>query len=309
MTDSFAIETTGLTRAFGSCRAVDGIDLRVPRGNIYGFLGPNGAGKTTTIRLLLGLLRPDSGSILLDGEILTPERRDLMRYIGALVETPSLYPHLTGQENLEITRRILDVPRSRITNSLDLFGLANDAHRVVRTYSLGMRQRLGLALAWLGEPRLLMLDEPANGLDPAGIQALRGQLRQLAHEQSVTVFLSSHVLREVEQIADRIGIINHGRLLFQGRFQELQRYQAPLTVVTDRNSAAADVLKSDGWQVLGNSGDSTVVRITGDTDIAVINRSLLERGFQIYRLERTQETLEELFLRLVSDTSEQKITQ
>lgn len=309
MTDSFAIETTGLTRAFGSCKAVDGIDLRVPRGNIYGFLGPNGAGKTTTIRLLLGLLRADSGSILLGGEILTPERRDLMRYIGALVETPSLYPHLTGHENLEITRRILDVPRSRITNSLDLFGLANDANRGVRTYSLGMRQRLGLALAWLGQPRLLMLDEPANGLDPAGIQALRGQLRQLAHEQSVTVFLSSHVLREVEQIADRIGIINHGRLLFQGRFQELQRYQAPLTVVTDRSLDAAAVLKSDGWEVLENSGDSTVVRITGDTDIAVINRSLLERGFQVYRLERTQETLEELFLRLVSNAPEQKITQ
>lgn len=309
MPDSFAIETRGLTRAFGSCTAVESLDLSVPRGSIYGFLGPNGAGKTTTIRLLLGLLRADRGSILLDGELLTPERRDLMRYIGALVETPTLYPHLTGRENLEITRRILDVPTTRIAEALDLFGLANDAHRVVRTYSLGMRQRLGLALAWLGHPRLLLLDEPANGLDPAGIRELRNQIRHLAHDLHVTVFLSSHVLREVEQLADCIGIINQGRLLFQGRIQELHRYQAPLAVVTDRNADSAAVLKTSGWQVLDASGDRTIVRVSSDADIAAINRSLLNHGFQIYRLERPPETLEELFLRLVSETSQQETLQ
>lgn len=309
MTDSFAIETHGLTRAFGSCLAVDTIDLRVPRGNIYGFLGPNGAGKTTTIRLLLGLLRPNSGSILLDGEILTRDRRDMMRRIGALVETPTLYPHLTGRENLEVTRRILDVPVSRIDAAAEVFGLGNDAHRPVRAYSLGMRQRLGLALAWLGQPRLLILDEPANGLDPAGIRELRNQLRQFAHDQDVTVFLSSHVLREVEQLADQIGIINHGRLLFQGRIQELQRYQPPLTVVTDRNAEAAGILRSIGWQVLDSSGDSTTVCITCDADIAAINRSLLGHGIQVYRLERAQETLEDLFLRLVSDSHEKRTVQ
>lgn len=309
MTDSFAIETIKLTRSFGPCVAVGGIDLRVPRGNIYGFLGPNGAGKTTTIRLLLGLIRPDSGTIFLEGEILTRDRRDIMRQVGALVETPTLYPHLTGRENLEITRRILQAQSSRVTTALEVFGLTNDADRLVRTYSLGMRQRLGLALAVLGEPRLLLLDEPANGLDPAGIRDLRNQLRQFAHDQNVTVFLSSHVLREVEQLADQIGIINHGRLLFQGRIQELQRYQPPLTITTDRNSDAAAILKSNGWQVVGNSGDSTAVRITCDADIAAINRCLLERGIQVYRLERTEETLEELFLRLVSDASEEKVTQ
>lgn len=308
MADSLAIETTGLTRSFGACVAVDGIDLRVPRGTVYGFLGPNGAGKTTTIRLLLGLLRPDSGSILFDGEILTRDRRDMMRRIGALVETPTLYPNLTGRENLELTRRILDVAKSRVDASLEVFGLTNDAHRLVRTYSLGMRQRLGLALACLGEPRLLMLDEPANGLDPAGIRDLRNQIRQFAHDQDVTVFLSSHVLREVEQLADQIGIIQHGRLIFQGRLQDLQRYQPPLTVMTDRNSEAVAVLKSNGWQVLGNSADSIAVRITSDADIAAINRSLLDHGIQVYRLEHTQETLEEFFLRLVSGDSEQAVT-
>jgi ABC-2 type transport system ATP-binding protein len=279
--------------------AVNGLELRVPRGIIYGFLGPNGAGKTTTIRLLLGLLRPTSGTILLNGELLTQERRELLRGIGALVETPSLYPHLTGQENLEVTRRILKLPRSRVADTLALFGLTADANRVVRAYSLGMRQRLGLALAWLGEPSLMMLDEPANGLDPAGIRELRGHLQQLAHDYNVTIFLSSHVLNEVEHVADYIGIINRGQLLFQGKLQELQRYQAPLTVVADRGFDAAALLRAKGWQVLKDSENLLEVQISLDEDIAAINRCLLDNGLHVYRLERRQETLEDLFLRMV----------
>jgi ABC-type multidrug transport system ATPase subunit len=299
MTDSLAIESRGLTRTFGSFTAVNGLELRVPRGIIYGFLGPNGAGKTTTIRLLLGLLRPTSGTILLNGELLTQERRELMRGIGALVETPSLYPHLTGRENLEVTRRILKLPRSRVVDTLALFGLTADASRVVRAYSLGMRQRLGLALAWLGEPSLMMLDEPANGLDPAGIRELRGHLLHLAHDHNVTIFLSSHVLNEVEQVADCIGIINRGQLLFQGKLQELQRYQAPLTVVADRGFDAAALLKANGWRVLKDSANLLEVQISLDADIAAINRCLLDNGLQVYRLERRPETLEDLFLRMV----------
>jgi lantibiotic transport system ATP-binding protein len=301
MSDSLAIETHGLTRTFGSCTAVDGLDLRVPRGTIYGFLGPNGAGKTTTIRLLLGLLRPTAGSIFLNGQRLTRERRDLMRGVGALVEAPSLYPHLTGKENLEVTQRILNLPRSRVVESLAFVGLAADAHRVVRNYSLGMRQRLGLALAWLGQPSLMMLDEPANGLDPAGIRELRGHLLRFAHDYNVTIFLSSHVLNEVEQISDWIGIIRRGRLLFQGQLHELQRNQAPLTVVTDRSSDAVTALSANGWQVLEVTGDLVIVQVSSDTDVGIVNRCLLDRGIQIYRLERKQETLEDLFLRLVSN--------
>jgi ABC-2 type transport system ATP-binding protein len=240
-----------------------------------------------------------SGTILLNGELLTQERRELMRGIGALVETPSLYPHLTGQENLEVTRRILKLPRSRVADTLALFGLTADANRVVRAYSLGMRQRLGLALAWLGEPSLMMLDEPANGLDPAGIRELRGHLQQLAHDHNVTIFLSSHVLNGVEQVADYIGIINRGQLLFQGKLQELQRYQAPLTVVGDRGFDAAALLKANGWQVLKDSENLLEVQISLDEDIAAINRCLLDNGLHVYRLERRQETLEDLFLRMV----------
>jgi ABC-2 type transport system ATP-binding protein len=164
-----------------------------------------------------------------------------------------------------------------------------------------MRQRLGLALAWLGQPGLMMLDEPANGLDPAGIRELRGHFQRFAHEHNVTIFLSSHVLNEVEQVADWIGIINHGRLLFQGKLQELQRYQAPLTVVADRGFDAAAVLKANGWRVLKDSNDLVEVQISSDANIALINRCLLENGIQVYRLERRQETLEDLFLRLVSN--------
>jgi ABC-type multidrug transport system ATPase subunit len=222
MARELAIETHDLTRAFAGRVAVDRLSLTVPRGVIYGFLGPNGAGKTTTIRLLLGLLQPTSGSILLHGEPFTRECRDLLREVGALVETPSLYPHLTGEENLEVTRRLLDLPSTSVREALDLFDLTRDAARPVRTYSSGMRQLLGLALAWLGKPNLLLLDEPANSLDPAATRRLRELLRRVTRERGVTVFLSSHVLGEVEQVADHVGIIHRGRLLFQGELLSLK---------------------------------------------------------------------------------------
>ena len=218
-----AIETAGLTRSFGTRLAVDAVDLRVPAGSIYGFLGPNGAGKTTTIRLLLGLLRPTRGKVLIYDDSLTPASRHVLRGIGALVEGPSLYPHLTGEENLDVTRRLLGLPRAAVTTSLELFDLTADAGRLVRTYSTGMRQSLALALAWLGKPRLLVLDEPTNGLDPTATRALRRLLRRSVEENGATVFLSSHVLAEVEQVADWIGIIHRGRLHYQAPLPELKQ--------------------------------------------------------------------------------------
>jgi len=294
------IETRALSRAFGSQKAVENLDLRVPLGSIYGFLGPNGAGKTTTIRLLLGLLRPSGGSIFFNGEPFTEHRRSLLRDIGALVETPSLYPHLTGRENLELTRRILDLPRANVGAALDFVGLTSDAQRPVRTYSLGMRQRLGLALAWLGQPGLLLLDEPANGLDPAGIRELRAQLRGLARERLVTVFLSSHVLNEVEQIADWIGIINHGRLLFQGQLQGLQQYQSSLSVRVDRRADASALLKERGFSVREEADDTLSVQTSSEEDAATVNGLLMRHGIQVSGLERRQGSLEDVFLRLVS---------
>jgi ABC-2 type transport system ATP-binding protein len=299
MTDSPAIETRELTRRFGSRTAVHSLALSVPQGCIYGFLGPNGAGKTTTIRLLLGLLQPNEGNIFLYGEPFTWQRRDLLRDVGALVETPSIYPHLTGRENLDLTRRILGLPAARVEESLDLTGLCADAGQVVRTYSLGMRQRLGLALAWLGKPRLLILDEPANGLDPAGTRELRALLRQLAREHQVTVFLSSHLLSEIEHIADHIGVINRGQMVFQGEIGNLRRCQPPLVVSVDRPQEAAHLLKAGGWRAVEDSNHSLSVHALSETDAAQVNRALVMGGIQVYELSRQEDTLEDLFLRLV----------
>ena len=219
MPPTHAIETDALTRRFGARVAVSDLALRVPEGGIYGFLGLNGAGKTTTIRMLLGLIRADGGSVRIFGE---PFRREVLARIGALVEMPSLYAHLTGRENLEVTRRQIAAPREAIDRVLAIVGLVADANRLVREYSLGMRQRLGLALALLGSPDLLILDEPTNGLDPAGIHEMRDLIRRLPAEHGVTVFLSSHLLAEVEQVAGFIGIIHEGRMVFQGSLAELR---------------------------------------------------------------------------------------
>lgn len=223
MPDALAIETERLTRAFASRVAVDRLDLAVRPGTIYGFLGANGAGKTTTIRLLLGLLAPDAGTIVFNGERFTPASRHLLRRMGAIVEGPSLYPHLTGIENIEITRRLIGVQYARVTELLRLVGLTVDAGRLVRTYSTGMKQRLALAIALLGRPRLLLLDEPANGLDPVGIRDLRILLTQLAHE-GVTILVSSHALADIQQMADDVGIIDSGRLRYQGKLTGLPGY-------------------------------------------------------------------------------------
>lgn len=226
-----AIETRTLTRRFATGHGVEALDLAVPAGSVYGFLGPNGAGKTTTIRLLLGLLRADGGEIRLFGQPLTRQSRTPLRQVGSMVESPSLYPHLSGYENLEVTRRLLGLAPERIDAVLRIVGLERDAHRRVRVYSLGMRQRLGIALALLGEPRVLVLDEPSNGLDPAGIVELRTLLQRMAGELGITVFVSSHQLAEVELMASHVGVLHQGKLRFQGTPGELrERYGDPLVI-------------------------------------------------------------------------------
>ena len=296
-----AIETFGLTRTFGAVAAVDKLDLKVPQGSIYGFLGPNGAGKTTTIRMLLGLLRPTAGSILVNGIGLSSERREFLRGIGALVEMPSLYAHLTGRENVEVNRRILDVPVAWAEEALALVKLTAEANRPVREYSLGMRQRLGLALAWLARPSLLILDEPTNGLDPAGARDLRQLLRQLVTESGVTVLLSSHLLGEVEQIADHIGIVHRGRLLFQQELAGWRQRASSLQVRVDKPTAAAGWLRANRWSAIEQNDRTLTVEVETELDISHINRGLVAEGIGVFGLHRSQETLEEMFLRLISN--------
>jgi ABC-type multidrug transport system ATPase subunit len=296
-----AIETCGLTRRFEAQLAVDDLNLLVPEAGVYGFLGPNGAGKTTTIRMLLGLIRPNAGEVRLFGESLATNRQSLMRRVGALVETPSLYPHLTGRENLEVTRRLLGAPRELIDRALAIVKLSQDAHRPARDYSLGMRQRLGLALALLNNPKLLILDEPANGLDPAGIHEMRDLIRQLPAEFGITIFLSSHLLSEVEQIANHIGIIHQGRLLFQGTLGELQaQRQEHLVIGVRQSEKALQCLTDAGW-IAHKREDGWLTAAASTLDAAAqINSLLVSHHLEVFHIALEQASLEDIFLSLTN---------
>lgn len=273
-------------------------DLVVPEGGIYGFLGPNGAGKTTTIRLLLGLIRPDAGSIQILGE---PFEHSLLGRIGSLVEMPSLYAHLTGRENLEVTRRLIGAPLVSIDRVLGIVGLLDDARRLVREYSLGMKQRLGLALALLNSPDLLILDEPTNGLDPAGIHEMRDLLRRMPNEHGVTVFLSSHLLGEVEQIADFVGIIREGRIVFQGPLAQLREGQSSrLMVGVQEREQALQFLKAGGFDA--QSAGPTLISVVGrELDANAINGLLVESGHQVFHVSIEHASLEGIFLSLTAN--------
>lgn len=217
------IETDSLTKGISSQTRVNHIDLRVPEGCVYGFLGPNGAGKTTTLKLLLGLLKPTEGTITFFGQKMSEQNRlSILKHTGSLIENPSFYGHLTGVENLEIIAKMKKVPAKEITNVLQTVRLYEQKDKKVKQYSLGMKQRLGIAMALLGNPRVLILDEPTNGLDPAGIQEIREFIKNLPVLRQMTVIVSSHLLSEMEQMADMVGIINHGRLIFQGTMSALE---------------------------------------------------------------------------------------
>ena len=303
-----AIETRGLTRRFGAQVAVNEVNLQVPEAGVYGFLGPNGAGKTTTIRMLLGLIRPNAGEVYLFEEPLAKNHLSIMRRVGALVETPSLYGHLTGRENLEVTRRLLGAERPLIDRALEIVKLTADAHRRVREYSLGMRQRLGLALALLNNPQLLILDEPANGLDPAGIHEMRDLIRRLPVEFGITVFLSSHLLSEVEQVANHIGIIHQGRLLFQGTLAELQTERREhLTVGVKQPDLALQCLIGSGWTAQKREDGWLVVAAKTNDAAAQINRLLVSQGLEVFHIALAQDSLEDIFLSLTGGKISEKL--
>lgn len=216
------IETYDLTKSYDGFTAVSGIDLHVPKGAVYGFLGPNGAGKSTTMKMFLGLTRPTRGSFIIGGKRYPESRREILKEVGSFIEAPAFYGNLSGEENLEIIRKILGLPGSSVAEALDIVGLTQFRKRLAKKYSLGMKQRLGLAGALIGKPPILILDEPTNGLDPVGIHEIRTLIRSLPRKFDCTVLVSSHLLSEIELMADNIGILNHGRLLFEGTLSELK---------------------------------------------------------------------------------------
>ncbi len=294
----YCIETHNLTRTFKNVTAVKNLNLQMPYQCVYGFLGPNGAGKTTTIRMILGLIKPDQGSVQVFDKPMTRKNIQLYRKIGALVESPSLYAHLTGEENLEVTRRMLNLPKANIGNVLRLFDLQGARNRLVKGYSMGMKQRLGLALAMLGDPQLLILDEPTNGLDPAGIHEIRDLIRDLPKNSGVSVFLSSHLLSEVEQMASHIGIIHQGDFQFQGTLSELQSHHAPrLQLQVSNKEEIKNLLKLNGYDVTGNNGNLQV-SITSPSQAEQINHLIMHHGFLIQQSSILQPTLEDIFIHL-----------
>jgi lantibiotic transport system ATP-binding protein len=303
-TNTYAIQTIHLSKRFAGGHGVHGLNLTVPEQAIYGFLGPNGAGKTTTIRMLLSLIAPDDGEVFLFGERLLQHSRYALRYVGALVESPSLYGHLTGAENLEVTRRLLALPKVRIAEVLRLVDLHDAANRLVREYSLGMRQRLALALALLSEPRLLILDEPSNGLDPAGIQEFRQLLRSLVKDRGLTVFLSSHLLSEIEIMATHVGVLQAGQLLFEGVLDELrQRIKPALEIRCSDIEQAMTLLETIGESDYKKQGELLVVQLRL-LSIAEINHHLVQSNVAVSELTLRTASLETLFFNLTKNTNE-----
>lgn len=229
----YIVATEQLTKKYKSFVAVDTVSLHIRKGSIYSFLGPNGAGKSTTMKMLLGLTSPSGGTFTIDGKMFPGDRISILKEIGSFIESPSFYANLTGNENLEIIRRILGLPKSAVDDALDLVGLSEFGDRLAKKYSLGMKQRLGLAGALLGRPPILILDEPTNGLDPSGIHEIRNLIKSLPDLYDCTVLISSHMLSEIELMADDIGILNHGRLLFEGSLAELRKYALKSGYATD----------------------------------------------------------------------------
>jgi ABC-2 type transport system ATP-binding protein len=293
-----ALRTFGLTKSYGRIHAVDGLDLEVQRGEIFGFLGPNGAGKTTTIRMLLSLVRPTSGRVEILGRDLRRHRSEVLPRIGALVESPALYLYLSGRDNLRAVADVLGGVRpSRLDELVDVVGLRGRDRDRVRTYSLGMKQRLGLAIALLNDPDLLVLDEPANGLDPAGIVEIRDLLRQLA-AAGKTIFISSHVLGEVQQICSRVAIINRGRLVREAPVTELLSTPGEFEIRVDDPSRLLEALQREDWGRSARIEDGLVVTgAPGGRGRALIAWLVADHHQPDSVAERRRE-LEEVFLNL-----------
>ncbi len=311
-----AIQTSGLTKRFGARVAIDNVDLRVPRGSAFGFLGPNGAGKTTMIRTLLGLTHASAGSMSLLGYPVPARRVQALARVGAIVEEPRFHVHLSGRENLRIVAAARDAEAfARIDPALARVGLAERADERVKKYSLGMRQRLGVARCLLADPQLLILDEPTNGLDPGGIQEFREMIRAMVEQEGRTVFISSHLLDEVEKICDAAAIVDRGRIVTQGRIEEISRggdgARSELIVgVDDAELALAQLASSELVQEAHRRDEGIRVVLTGDLDTAAaVNAALVHAGVGVLRLEPVRHSLEERFLEItarlddVSDTS------
>ena len=291
------IATENLSKEYDGVYRVQDLDIRVKEGDIYGFLGPNGAGKSATMKMLLGLVKPTSGTIEIMGKLFNEKnRKGILQSVGSLIEAPSYYGHLTGHENMELIRRLLDLPQKNIDEAIHIVRLENQMNKKVKNYSLGMKQRLGIAMALAREPKLLILDEPTNGLDPAGIEEMRGLIKTLPSKYGMTVMISSHILSEIDQMATVIGIINQGSLIFQERMSVLDEQRKPQIILktSDDDTAYRFLAKLNPQRTLNGLQLGALT----DEQTGAVVRELCSNNLSVYRVEEHRESLEDIFLTL-----------
>jgi len=300
----YCIETTNLVHKFYDNETVlNHINLQIIEGCIYGFLGPNGAGKTTTLKLILGLLKKQEGEILIFGKSLESDRIDILKNIGSLIESPSLYGHLTAIENLNLLQKIYQCPKERIQKVLELVGLSNTGNKKTSQFSLGMKQRLSIAIALLHNPSLLILDEPTNGLDPNGMIEIRELLIKLNREQGITIVISSHLLAEIEKLVSYVGVINKGKLLFQGTLEELKSKQKEsLHIIFETNNIEKTLQIFSAIHLTGKIEDGKIVlpSIPKKT-IADLTNQLIENDVEVYEISIVRNDLETIFMNLINN--------
>lgn len=291
------VATDNLSKEYDGVYRVQELDIRIKEGDIYGFLGPNGAGKSTTMKMLLGLVKPTSGTIEIMGKPFNEKNlRDILASVGSLIESPSYYGHLTGRENMEIIRRLLDLPKKNIEEAVHIVRMENQMEKKVKNYSLGMKQRLGIAMALAQFPKLLILDEPTNGLDPAGIEEMRELIKMLPKQYGMTVMISSHILSEIDQMATVVGIINQGCLIFQERMSVLDMQREPQIILrTSDNNHAFQLLKKANPQ---RTTDGLQIGALTDEQTGAVVQCLCSNGISVYRVEEHRESLEDIFLNL-----------
>lgn len=295
---SSVISVEHLSKVYGSSTVLNDVSLAIPKGAVYGFIGPNGAGKSTTMKIILGLVEPSKGEVKVFGERLTAHnRRDFMLKVGGMIEEPAGYSHLTGVENLEVVRRLLGFPKENIEWALDIVGLGQAKKKRVSQYSLGMKQRLGIALAICRRPSLLVLDEPTNGLDPYGIDEMRDLLAHLAANEGTTIMVSSHILSELEKISTHFGILNKGKLIFEGSRSQLLDVHSPSLFIRVDNVEKCLSLFPDSSRVGGG------VELSGisDREITRVCEVIIASGLQIFEVTRSRESLEEIFMSLTAE--------
>ncbi|GAA0180042.1 ABC transporter ATP-binding protein [Clostridium sediminicola] len=292
------VSTNKLSKSYNGTYRVNKVNMSVYEGDIYGFLGPNGAGKSTTLKMLLGLAKPTRGNVTILGKNLNKNREYILNQTGSLIESPSYYGHLTGLENLRVIQRLRNVPNKNINESLKIVRLENQKSKKVKHYSLGMKQRLGIAMALINFPKLLILDEPTNGLDPNGIREVRELIKSLPQRYGITVLISTHLLSEIEQMATSVGIINDGNLLFQGSMDSLNtKSKSYISIKTENNKSANKILLRAGYMPVQND-DRLIFENLKNSQVAYVNKLLITNEINVTRIEEKRKSLEDYFLEL-----------